>query len=189
MLRRSVDRTFNRASVDGVMSTSDTVILLASGTAATPPHADAVEAGLVHVLADLAAQVVRDGEGAQRLIHVTVSGAASEPDAVTVARQVADDLLVKTALAGADPNWGRIIAAVGASPVPIDVGRISITVQDVTVCQGGVAAAFDRAATAAAMDTDDVTVTIDLGLGVAEATVLTCDLTHGYITINAEYTT
>lgn len=188
-LARAVDRTFNRASVDGVMSTSDTVILLASGTAVTPPDPAAVEAGIEAVLADLARQVVRDGEGAQRLVHVTVRGAASEPDAVTVARQVADDLLVKTALAGADPNWGRIIAAVGASPVPIDVSRIAIAVQGTTVCAGGVAAAFDRDATARAMDATDVEVVIDLGLGAAEATVLTCDLTHGYITINAEYTT
>lgn len=189
VLQPAVDRTFNRASVDGVISTSDTVVLLAGGTAVTPPDAAAVEAGITAVLADLAEQVVRDGEGATRLARIAVTGAVWEADAVTVARQVAGDLLVKTALAGADPNWGRIIAAVGAAGVPLQVDRIVIAVQGTTVCEGGVAAAFDRAATAAAMQASDVTVAIDLGLGDASATVLTCDLTHGYITINAEYTT
>jgi glutamate N-acetyltransferase / amino-acid N-acetyltransferase len=189
ILTRAVERTFNRASVDGVMSTSDTVILLANGTAVTPPDADAVEEGVTAVLADLARQVVSDGEGAQRLVEVAVAGARSEDDAVTIARQVAGDLLVKTAVAGADPNWGRIIAAVGAAGVPLEVDRIAIDVQDTTVCEGGMAAAFDRDATAAAMDVDEVRIDIRLGLGDATATVLTCDLTHGYITINAEYTT
>ncbi|WP_370324277.1 bifunctional glutamate N-acetyltransferase/amino-acid acetyltransferase ArgJ [Euzebya sp.] len=189
ILRRATDRTFNRISVDGVMSTNDTIVLLASGTAVTPPDADAVEAGITAVLGDLATQVVRDGEGAQRLVRITVRGALAEDDALAVARQVGTDDLVKTAVAGGDPNWGRIIAAVGASPVLIDPGSVDIAVGDVTVCTGGMAAPFDRAAAEAVMAADEVQVTIDLGLGDAEATFLTCDLTHGYITINAEYTT
>ncbi|HUG84321.1 MAG TPA: bifunctional glutamate N-acetyltransferase/amino-acid acetyltransferase ArgJ [Euzebya sp.] len=189
MLGRAVDRTFNRVSVDGVMSTNDTVILLANGSAVTPPDARAIEAGLIEVLGDLAAQMVRDGEGAQRLVRLVVSGARSEVEALAVARQVGNDNLVKTAVAGADPNWGRIIAAVGAAPVAIDPDRIMIAVGEVTVCTGGMAAPFDRAAAVGVMDATEVTITIDLGLGQADATFMTCDLTHGYITINAEYTT
>lgn len=189
MLRRAVDKSFNRISVDGVMSTNDTVVLLASGTAATPVDPRAVEDGLTQVLQALATQIVRDGEGAGRLARITVRGALSEPKALAVARQVANDSLVKTALAGADPNWGRIIAAIGATPVTITPGLIDIAVGGVTVCAGGVKADFDPPAARRAMAGDEVEVTIDLGLGDAEATFLTCDLTHGYITINAEYTT
>jgi glutamate N-acetyltransferase/amino-acid N-acetyltransferase len=189
VLRRAVDRTFNRISVDGVMSTNDTVVLLASGSAATPPSPQAVEAGITAVLHDLAEQVVRDGEGAGRLARITVTGAATEADALAVGRQVGTDDLVRTALAGGDPNWGRIIAAVGAAAVPIDPDRIRIAIGDVTVCADGVRAAFERAAAEAAMAAAEVDIAIDLGLGRAAATFTTCDLTHGYITINAEYTT
>lgn len=189
MLRRATDRTFNRVSVDGVMSTNDTIVLLASGTAATPPDPPAVEAGLTAVLADLATKMVRDGEGAQRLARITVTAAATEADALAIGRQVGTDDLVRTALAGADPNWGRIIAAVGAAPVPIDPDRIRIDVGGITVCAGGVRTEFDRSAAGAVMAADEVDITIDLGLGHAAATFTTCDLTHGYITINAEYTT
>jgi glutamate N-acetyltransferase / amino-acid N-acetyltransferase len=188
-LRRAVDRTFNRISVDGVTSTNDTVVLLASGSAATPPSAEAVEAGITAVLHQLAEAVVRDGEGAQRLARITVTGAADEAAALAVGRQVGTDDLVKTALAGADPNWGRIIAAVGAAPTPVAPDRIRIAVAGTTVCEGGVAAPFDRPAAVAAMQAAEVAIDIDLGMGDAAATFTTCDLTHGYITINAEYTT
>ena len=189
MLRRAVEASFNRVSVDGVISTNDTVVLLASGTAVTPPDAHAVEEGLTAVLTDLTIQMVRDGEGAEHVIHLTVTGAATEADALAVARQVGGDNLVKTAFAGADPNWGRLIAAVGASPVTIDPDTVAITIAGHTVCRDGVGAAFDRAAAAEAMRAPDVDVQIDLGLGDAQATFITCDLTHGYITINADYTT
>ncbi len=189
MLRRAVDATFNRVSVDGVMSTNDTVVLLAGGSAVTPPDPEAIEAGLVAVLTDLAEQMVRDGEGAQRLVRIRVRGARTTDDALAVGRQVGNDNLVKTALAGGDPNWGRIIAAVGASPVHIDPDHVRIAVGDVVVCDGGTRADFDLAAAQAAMAGPDVAITIDLGLGADEATFTTCDLTHGYITINAEYTT
>ena len=189
MLRRAVEATFNRVSVDGVISTNDTIVLLASGTAVTPPSPTAIEAGLHAVLADLAIQMVRDGEGAEHVIHLTVSGASTEADALAVARKVGDDNLVKTAFAGADPNWGRIIAAVGAAGVDIDPTGIEIAIAGHVVCRGGVKADFDRAAASEAMQAPDVDVRIDLGLGTERATFITCDLTHGYITINAEYTT
>jgi glutamate N-acetyltransferase / amino-acid N-acetyltransferase len=189
LLRRAVDRTFNRVSVDGCASTNDTVVLLASGTAATPPDAAAVEAGVTAVLDDLADQLVRDGEGAERLVRIVVRGAAAEADAVAVGRRVGTDALVRTAVAGGDPNWGRIIAAVGAAPVEVDPDRIAISVAGAQVCEGGVAAPFDRAAVAAAMAGEEVLVVVDLGLGAAEATFRTCDLTAAYVAINAEYTT
>lgn len=193
MLHRSVDVTFNRISVDGVMSTNDTVILLANGTAATQVDVDLVEQGLVGVLGDLAQQVVRDGEGASRIAVIDVTGAGTTEDALAVARQVANDNLVKTALAGGDPNWGRIIAAVGASPVTVNPDRIDIAVGGaggpVQVCRDGMRATFDQADAEAAMSGQEVKIQIDLGLGQSGATFTTCDLTHGYITINAEYTT
>jgi len=189
VLRRATDASFNRISVDGVISTNDTIILLATGSAVTPVDAPAVEAGLTAVLTDLARQVVRDGEGATHLVDVVVTGAASDADALAVARQVGDDNLVKTAIAGNDPNWGRIIAAVGAADVDIDPDAITITVAGHEVCTGGMAAPFDRPAAAQAMAAEEITIAIDLGVGEGQATFTTCDLTHGYITINAEYTT
>lgn len=189
LLGHAVDRTFNRISVDGVMSTNDTVVLLASGAAATPPDPDAVQDGLLRILDDLATQVVRDGEGATRLARIIVTGAPGEGHALAVARQVGNDNLVKTALAGADPNWGRIIATVGAAPVDIDPDTIDITLGEVTVCAAGVKADFAPSEAQEAMTGNEVDVTIDLGQGTASASFLTCDLTHGYVTINAEYTT
>lgn len=189
VLRRATDASFNRISVDGVISTNDTIVLLASGTAATPVDTPAVEAGITAVLTDLARQVVRDGEGAAHLVDIVVTGAHADTDALAVARQVGDDNLVKTAIAGNDPNWGRIIAAVGAAGVPVDPDRIGITVAGHRVCEKGMAAPFDRPAAVADMAAPEVAIAIDLGLGEGTATFTTCDLTHGYITINAEYTT
>ena len=216
ILTNAASTTFGRISVDASMSTNDTVILLASGTAATPVDPDAVEDGVTAVLADLSMQVVRDGEGAGRVAHITVTGATSDAEALTVARQVGNDSLVKTALAGADPNWGRIIAAAGAANATLDPDRVSIdlgtpdvgatpvtSVADtwpaapadvdarttVRVCQDGVGTGFDQTAAERIMGGTDVRITVDLGVGDGRATFLTCDLTHGYITINAEYTT
>lgn len=188
-LRAAVDRTFNRITVDGSTSTNDAVLCLATGTAGRVPSAEALAAGLEAVCADLAEAVVRDGEGASRIMRVTVRGARSEDGAVAVARRVANDNLVKTALAGGDPNWGRVLGAVGATTVPLDPDRIAVAFGDVVVCRDGVATPFDHAAAAAAIRREEVVCTIDLGLGDAEAGVLTCDLTEDYIRINAEYTT
>ena len=189
ILSTAVARTFDRITVDGCMSTNDAVLLLATGDAAGPPDPAAVADGITAVCGDLAEQIVRDGEGASRFVRLTVSGAADEASAATVARAVADSVLVRTAIAGGDPNWGRILGAVGASGVPIDPDRIAVAFGDVTVCRHGVSAPFDLVAASAALSGPDVDLRVDLGGGTHTATVLTCDLTHDYVTINAEYTT
>ena len=189
-LRDAVDRTFGRISVDDCMSTNDAVVVLATGSAAAPPSLAAFTEGLTAVCATLAEALVRDGEGASKLVRIRVTGAATESDAVGVARSIARSALVRTAIAGEDPNWGRILAAMGAGSVVFDPDRVSVSFGGVTVCRFGVAAAFDRGQAAAALRGSDVSLRVDLGLGGdAEATFLTCDLTHDYITINAEYTT
>ena len=181
--------TFGRIDVDGCQSTNDAVILLATGSAPRPVGIEMFQRTLTAACADLAEQIVRDGEGAQHLLRIRVAGARNTGEALSVARQVGRSALVKTALAGGDPNWGRVLAAVGASPVRIDPNRTSVAFGRVTVCRFGVATAFDPGQAAAALRAQDVLLTIDLGLGRAEATVLTCDLTHDYVAINAEYTT
>ena len=188
-LKAVVARTFGRISVDDCMSTNDAVILLATGTASEPPSIAAFTEGLTNVCAQLAEGLVRDGEGASKLVRVRVAGARTESDAVGVARAVARSALVRTAIAGEDPNWGRILAAMGAGPVPFEPNRVSVSFGGVTVCRFGVAASFDRGQAAAALRGGEVELTIDLGVGEQGATFLTCDLTHDYIRINAEYTT
>lgn len=189
MLVDAVDRTFNRISVDGCMSTNDAVLLLATGQAARPPSDDEVAKGIEAVCAALASAIVHDGEGAAHIAALTVSGAATEADALGVARAIADSVLVRTALAGEDPNWGRILAAAGAGPVRIDPDKISVAFGDVVVCRDGMVAPFDIAAASAALSGVDVDIAVELGLGSASATVWFSDLTHEYVTINAEYTT
>lgn len=188
-VRDVVAHTFGRISVDGCQSTNDAVIVLATGTATRPPSLSAFKEGLSAVCGRLAEALVRDGEGARKLVRLRVTGARSEDDAVAIARAIAGSVLVRTALAGGDPNWGRILAAAGACPVPFEPARVAVTFGGVTVCRFGVVTAFDRGQAAAALAGRDVAVTVDLGLGTAEATFLTCDLTHDYVTINAEYTT
>ncbi len=217
-----VARTFGRISVDGCQSTNDAVVLLATGEQHAPPALGALVAGLEHVCGALAEQIVRDGEGATRTLHVHAVGAETDADAEVVARAVAGSDLVRTAVAGGDPNWGRVLAAVGAAGagatglrahaprgtapggeptigsgdqatgprVPRVVPeRLDVRFGAVTVCRFGAAASFDAGQAAAALRGPDVHLTVDLGLGEGRATVLTCDLTHGYISINAEYTT
>ncbi len=189
LLRDVVARTFGRISVDACMSTNDAVILLATGTAPEPPSDEALAAGLTDVCGRLAEAMVRDGEGAHILVRLRVTTAASEDDALGVARAVAGSVLFRTAIAGRDPNWGRVLAAIGAGPVRIDPSRITVAFGDVTVCRSGVAAGFDRAGAAAALQGDAVDVRIDLGAGDAEATFLTCDLSVDYVRFNSAYTT
>ena len=188
-LKGVVARTFGRISVDDCMSTNDAVVLLSTGTAPAPPSMAAFTEALTTVCAQLAEDLVRDGEGAKKLVRVRVTGARSESDAVGVARAIARSALVRTAIAGQDPNWGRILAAMGAGQVPFEPNRVAVSFGNVTVCRFGVAAAFDRGQAAVALRGDEVLLTVDLGLGAHDATFLTCDLTHDYITINAEYTT
>jgi glutamate N-acetyltransferase/amino-acid N-acetyltransferase len=189
IVRQAVDRTFGRISVDGCQSTNDAVIVLATGGAQRTPGISAFTDGLTAVLGELAEQVVRDGEGAQHLLRIHVVGAKDVADATALARAVADSVLVRTAFAGGDPNWGRILAAMGATSVPFVPERVDVRFGPLTVCRFGVAASFDAGHAAAILSRHDVDVTIDLNLGSARATVLTCDLTHDYVTINAEYTT
>lgn len=188
-LRQAAARTFGRISVDDCRSTNDAVLLLATGTAEPPPSLAAFTAGLLEVCAKLAEALVRDAEGAAHLLRVRVTGARSEDDAVGVARSIAGSVLVRTALGGADPNWGRVLAAMGAGAVRFDPDRVAVSFGGMTVCRFGSATTFDRGRVATALRADDVECRVDLGVGSATATVLTSDLSHAYVSINAEYTT
>ncbi|MEX2328132.1 MAG: bifunctional glutamate N-acetyltransferase/amino-acid acetyltransferase ArgJ [Nitriliruptoraceae bacterium] len=189
VLRRAVDQTFNRISVDGDRSTSDTAVLLANGAAGRPADLDLFARAVHHVCSRLAHAIVRDGEGASRVAAVGVRGAMDDADAERLARTVATSLLVRAAVHGADPNWGRILMALGNAGVDLDPDRVRVACAGTVVCDAGVAVAFDRAAVACAMASDEVQITIDVGTGPGAATVLTCDLTPEYVRFNAEYTT
>lgn len=192
-LRTAVDATFNRVTVDGETSTNDCVLLLANGAAGGEgiglgDEAYDVLAGAVrHVCAELARMIVRDGEGATKLVEVTVRGAVSDDEALTGCWAIADSPLVKTALFGGDPNWGRVASAIGASKCTVDPGRFEIAFDGVTVARDGEAVAFDEAAAAAALSGPEVGLVVDLHSGVGAATVWTCDFSYDYVRINAEY--
>ncbi|MBF0189409.1 MAG: bifunctional glutamate N-acetyltransferase/amino-acid acetyltransferase ArgJ [Magnetococcales bacterium] len=197
LLSRAVEASFNSISVDGDTSTNDTVLVFASGRAEhaliddpDDPQAQPLAQALCQVCRDLAQTIVRDGEGATKFITVTVKGAGSETDAKQVGLTVAGSSLVKTACFGSDPNWGRIIAAVGNAGVELTPETITIHLGDVLIVeQGGRADSYTEAAGQAVMDQEEITITIDLGLGDAESTVWTSDLSHEYVTINADYRT
>ena len=189
MCKQAVRRSFNRISVDGCGSTNDTVAVLASGAAAQPPGVSALQTGLEAVCADLARMIVEDGEGVTRVARLTVGGADTEDDATRLARAIGGSTLFRAALHGGDPNWGRILAAMGASDVPFDPERVTISCGGVTVCRFGVAAAFDPGQAATAMARPQVDISVDLGMGPAGATFLVGDLSRDYVTINADYTT
>ena len=183
-LRAAVRVSFDRLDIDGCMSTNDTVLLLASGASGVVPETEAFTAALTDLCKDLARQMQADAEGVTKRITVRVTGAASEDDAVTIARTVARDSLVKTALFGSDPNWGRIAAAVGYADAAVDPDRIDVTINGVLLCQGGVAAG-DRSA--ADLKGADILVEVALGLGHGTAEILTTDLSHGYVEENSAY--
>lgn len=183
--------SFNAVTVDSDTSTSDTVLMAATGRAGNPritaPHA-AFQTALLQVMQDLAHQIVRDGEGATKFVEVRVSGADSDADADRVARAIANSPLVKTAIAGEDPNWGRIVMAVGKSGAKADRDLLTIRFGDILVAeQGWVAESYTEDAGAGYMKQQELLIDVDLGLGQGAATVWTCDLTHGYIQINADY--
>ena len=195
MLARGVKRSFNCTTVDSDTSTSDTVLLFATGQA---EHDRVHKAGakllrrfreaLDELLLDLALQVVRDGEGAQKLIRIDVTGAVSNKSARRVALAVANSPLVKTAIAGEDANWGRIVMAVGKAGEPADRDQLSVGVGGTWMARdGGVVAGYDEAPVVAHMKGREIGIEIDLGLGDGRATAWTCDLTHGYIDINGSY--
>ena len=193
MLSRTIARSYNRLSVDGDMSTNDTVLVLANGASGIAPNEKeraVVEEVLCWVLEDLAEQIARDGEGARKLITVTVRGAASDAAAETIARSIANSPLVKTAIAGSDPNWGRILCAAGYAGVPFDPGAVDIDLQRMAVCRSGLAADFNERDLKRELDAPECTIRFTIrGEGVGQARFWTCDLTEKYIEINASYRT
>ena len=193
LLRAACARTFNRISVDGDTSTNDTVLLVASGVSGRRLRAAADQgrfaAALEAVCASLAQQIVGDGEGVEHVVELRVEGARSEGEAERVARAIANSPLVKTAWAGADPNWGRILAAVGNSGVAVDPSRVDIFFWPMQVCRGGVARAFDERAAHRYLSQSRFQVRVRLGQGRAKATFWTCDLTAEYVRVNAHYRT
>ncbi len=195
MLDRANARSFSCITVDGDTSTSDTVLAFATGRAGNAlladeddPGADAFAAALADLCRQLALLVVRDGEGAAKLIEVRVTGAASDGSAHRVAMSIANSPLVKTAVAGEDANWGRVVMAVGKAGEPAERDRLAISFGNTVVArEGQVVDGYDEAPVAAHLRGPEVEIGADLGMGDGRATVWTCDLTHGYISINADY--
>jgi glutamate N-acetyltransferase/amino-acid N-acetyltransferase len=185
-LRAATAVTFDRLDSDGCMSTNDTVLLMASGASGVKPdHKDFTRA-LTDVCADLARQLQRDAEGASKFVTIEVVGAASETDAVTVGRSVARNNLLKCALAGSDPNWGRVLSAVGTTDAVFDPDRLNVAMNGVWVCRGG-APGDDRSKVN--LKGKDVTITVDLSAGPHSAIILTTDLTEAYVHENSAYST
>ncbi|MFB8281576.1 bifunctional glutamate N-acetyltransferase/amino-acid acetyltransferase ArgJ [Nocardia colli] len=183
-LRNATGRTFDRLDVDGSCSTNDTVLLLANGASEVTPSQADLDAAVLAVCDDLAAQLMSDAEGVTKRVLVTVAGAVSEAEAVAAARTVARDSLVKTALFGSDPNWGRVLAAVGMAPITLDPNRISVSFNGSPVCIDGVGAPGARDVDLSGMD---IEVRIDLNVGDGQATIRTTDLSHGYVEENSAY--
>lgn len=192
ILSRQTDTTFNAITVDSDTSTSDTLLLAATGQSEAAPltgaSLKAFEAALREVMLNLAHQVIRDGEGATKFVEVRVTGAASDADARKVALAIADSPLVKTAVAGEDPNWGRIVMAVGKSGAEADRDRLTIKFGDMVLAEKGWRSpSYVEADAAAYMKKPEIVIAVDLGLGLSQRTVWTCDLTKRYIEINADY--
>jgi glutamate N-acetyltransferase / amino-acid N-acetyltransferase len=185
-LRAATRLTFDRVDSDGAMSTNDTVLLLASGASGVSPATHELTAAVTAACQDLCEQLVDDAEGATKKVAVEVTGAASEDDAVEVGRSVARNNLVKTALFGNDPNWGRILAAVGTTAAAFEPDQLDVAVNGVWVCRSG-AAAEDRSKVD--LTARDVTVRVELHAGTAAATIWTNDLSHGYVHENSAYST
>ena len=189
-LKKAIAVSFNRISVDGDTSTNDMVAVLANGASGFKPAARALEAGLTEVLVSLARQIARDGEGARKLVTIDVEGLATERDAETIARAIANSPLVKTAIAGSDPNWGRVLAAAGYSGVKFDPRKTDIFMQGIAVCRSGLAADFSEAELTRKLDESECLVRFVIrGGGKGRARFWTCDLTEEYIRINASYRT
>jgi glutamate N-acetyltransferase/amino-acid N-acetyltransferase len=186
VLRAAVSVTFDRLDTDGCMSTNDTVLLLASGASGVVPDPEEFERKVTEVCADLARQLLVDAEGATKAIAIEVVGAASEADAVTVGRSVARSNLLKCAIHGEDPNWGRVLSAVGVTDAIFDPDRLNVAINGIWICRGG-AAGDDRSKVD--LRPRDVTITVDLSAGPHSATVHTTDLTAAYVHENSAYST
>jgi glutamate N-acetyltransferase/amino-acid N-acetyltransferase len=199
LLHQAVETTFNRISIDGDTSTNDTILLLASGASgiridASEDHRNitsvAFGSALQTICLSLAKQIVADGEGIQHVVELNITGALSNRDALQVARAIAHSPLVKTSWAGCDPNWGRILAAIGYSGVSIDPALISIWLGEMELCnKGGVSSHLDKAAAHEYLKQRDLAIRVDLGVGKGECRFWTTDLTAEYVRINAEYST
>jgi glutamate N-acetyltransferase/amino-acid N-acetyltransferase len=189
-LKRACEKTFNRISVDGDTSTNDTLAVLANGASGVRPRVTAFQDALTEVLESLARQIVKDGEGAKKLITIDIEGATSERAAERIARSIANSPLVKTAVAGSDPNWGRILSAAGNAGIAFDPRRVDIDLQGVPVCRGGLAVDFSEAEVKARLDEAECSVKFTIrGRGRGRARFWTCDFTEDYIRINASYRT
>ena len=193
MLRRGVERSYNRLSVDGDTSTNDTLALLANGASGVRPDPKEfakVEEGIASVMESLARAIARDGEGARKLITILVSGAPTDDGAARMARAIANSPLVKTAVAGSDPNWGRILSAAGNAGVAFDPTKTDIHLQGVLVCRHGLAAPFSEAELKEKLDAAECEIRVTVrGKGKGSSRFWSCDLTEGYIRINASYRT
>lgn len=195
LLRQTTNRTFNMITVDGDMSTNDMLVALASGLAdneeLTPEHADweAFAAGFIYVCEVLAKAIARDGEGATKLVEVQVTGAVSDDSAQAIAKTVIGSSLVKSAMFGADANWGRIIAAVGRAGQPVNPNTVDIRLGDISVLKQSSPVVFDEEAALAYLQGDTVRIVVDLNHGEGSAIAWGCDLTYDYVRINAAYRT
>ncbi|MBQ1543988.1 bifunctional ornithine acetyltransferase/N-acetylglutamate synthase [Caulobacter sp. CCUG 60055] len=195
LVSKHVRTTFNVVTVDGDRSTNDTCLLFATGRSGAPrieaaddPRLADFSDKLAAVMLDLAHQLVRDGEGATKFVKITVNQAASEDSALKIARTIAESPLVKTAFAGEDANWGRIVMAVGRADEPVDRDRMNVRFGPLVAAQdGAVSATYDEAAMSAYMKNAELEVSVDVGVGQASATVWTCDLTKRYVEINGDY--
>jgi glutamate N-acetyltransferase / amino-acid N-acetyltransferase len=195
LLQQASDQTFNCITVDSDTSTSDTILVFATGTAVhekiidtTSRSARLFAAALHDVCLELAQLVVKDGEGAQKFITIAVRGATSFPSARVIGLSIANSPLIKTAIAGEDANWGRVVMAVGKAGEPINTDGLSVAFGGTLICQHGMRVEnYDETPVVAHLKGRDILIDVDVGVGSAEATVYTCDLTHGYISINADY--
>lgn len=195
LLFDAVEQSFNRIGIDNDMSTSDTVLILANGASGVPaigarsPEREVFAEALTQLCKDMAHWIVKDGEGVTKFVEIFVRGAASEEDAKTIARSIGNSMLCKTAFFGQDPNWGRIACAAGYSGVEFDPAELDIWLGDVQVCKGGLGAQYAETDAAAVMKRPEFTITVGLGDGPGDAIFWTSDLSHDYVSINADYRT
>lgn len=197
-LRKSVESSFNRITIDGHTSTNDTIAIIANGASGVniPSNKSAdqlplqiFQQGLDYVTSYLAKAIVKDGEGATKFIQIDVIGARSRGDAARIARSIADSPLVKTAINGEDPNWGRIVSAAGYAGVELDESKTNLFINDILIFAKGMPTQCDLTTLSTSMKSTDIQIRLELGLGDYSDTVWTCDLSHEYVTINAEYHT
>ena len=194
-LSESVGQSFNMIDIDNDQSTNDTVLALANGQSGADeidensPHANAFKEGLTYVCVELAKEIVRDAEGAQRLMEVAVEGALSVEDAAKAAREISSSMLVKTMLHGGDPNWGRLMMAIGKSGIEINESKIDIYINEIQIVNEGQTISFFKDAVVSAMNAPEVKFGISLNMGDASATAWGCDLTEEYVVFNSAYST